>query len=109
MLVVDMYHQYHSRLTRGCLACGSRGDGLKWLARARARVLSEAGLPSLLCGESGSENRTFRVVAELGSLPLRDTPRKEEELNTLIAERPPSKRHDTQEEGAARSGRRSRK
>ena len=39
MLVVDMYHQYHSRLTRGCLARGSRGDDSSG-ERARRAFLS---------------------------------------------------------------------
>ena len=87
MLVVDMYHQYHSRLTRGCLACGSRGDDSSG-ERSHARAFLSGGWsgPSLsVCGlRSGAPwlpgYLTFRVVAELGALldpdslsgPLRD-------------------------------------
>ena len=43
MLVVDMYHQYHSRLTRGCLARGSRGDDSSG-ERSHARAFLSGGL-----------------------------------------------------------------
>ena len=43
MLVIDMYHQYHSRLTRGCLARGSRGDDSSG-ERSHARAFLSGGL-----------------------------------------------------------------
>ena len=78
MLVVDMYHQYHSRLTRGCLARGSRGDDSSG-ERSHARAFLSGGWsgPSLSCVglRSGAPwlpgYLTFRVVAELGALLTR--------------------------------------
>ena len=106
MLVVDMYHQYHSRLTRGCLARGSRGDDSSG-ERSHARAFLSGGLVVLASRcvwreVRGSVPRRPHVSRGSGAgssarpgQPVRATagrfPRLEEELNILIVERPPSK------------------